>query len=81
MPPVDEDLQKYVGQNVRNVEQELKSKGYEVHLVSTGTCATGCVPPKKVVFGQPESEQKKRIVLSYNGDDPDEKITYIGRDD
>ncbi|CAF0944168.1 unnamed protein product [Rotaria sordida] len=76
-----DDLQKYVGQNVRNVQKELENKGCEVHLVCTGRFATGFVPPKNLVAGEPESEQKKRVVISYNGDDPDEKITYISRDD
>ncbi|CAF4144809.1 unnamed protein product [Rotaria sp. Silwood2] len=75
-----EDLQKYVGQNVRNVKQELESEGCEVHLVCTGRFATGCVPPRQFVAGESESERKKRVVVSYNGDDPDEKITSIRLD-
>ncbi|CAF3817379.1 unnamed protein product [Rotaria sp. Silwood1] len=100
-----EDLQKYVGQNVRDVKQELESEGNtkasiiiesqsvilhsciflslgcEVHLICTGRFATGCVPPRQLVAGESESERKKRVVVSYNGDDPDEKITSIRLDD
>ncbi|CAF3126257.1 unnamed protein product [Rotaria sp. Silwood2] len=75
-----EDLQKYVGQNVRNVKQELESEGCEVLLVCTGRFATGCIPPRQFVAGESESERKKRVVVSYNGDDPDEKITSIRLD-
>ncbi|CAF3160100.1 unnamed protein product [Rotaria sp. Silwood2] len=76
-----EELQKYVGQNVRTVKQELESEGFEVHLVKLGRCATGCVPARVLVAGEPEPERKKRVVVSFNGDDSEEKIISIRRDD
>ncbi|CAF4220050.1 unnamed protein product, partial [Rotaria sordida] len=44
----EQDLQKYVGKNVDDTQKELEKQGYKVHLVSTGRCATGCVPEKKL---------------------------------
>ncbi|CAF2903096.1 unnamed protein product [Rotaria sp. Silwood2] len=76
-----EELKKYVGQNVRTVKQELESEGFEVHLVQLGHRATGCVPARQLVAGEPEPERKKRVVVSFNGDDPEEKIISIRRDD
>ncbi|CAF2926668.1 unnamed protein product [Rotaria sp. Silwood2] len=81
MSSSSEELQKYVGQNVRNVQQELESEGYEVHLVRIGRFATGGVPARPLVAGEPEPERKKRAVVSFNGDDPDEKVIAIRRDD
>ncbi|CAF4083591.1 unnamed protein product, partial [Rotaria sp. Silwood1] len=44
----EQDLQKFVGQNVDDAQKELENQGYKVHLVSTGRCATGYVPEKKL---------------------------------
>lgn len=54
--------------------------GYEVHLVRIGRFATGGVPARIMVAGETVAEQKKRAIISYNGDDPDEKITRIRQD-
>ncbi|CAF1376065.1 unnamed protein product [Rotaria sp. Silwood1] len=70
----NEDLQKYIGENVDSLKQELEDQGYKVHLVRTGRFATGCIikPPK--VIGE---EQEKHVSVSFNGDDPERKVTSI----
>ncbi len=91
----DADLQKYVGQNVRDVEKELEKQGktiadlliemclncfvqgYKVHLVRTGSFATGFVPARAVVLGEEGAKPEKHVSLSFNGDDPDQKVTSI----
>ncbi|CAF1118743.1 unnamed protein product [Rotaria sp. Silwood1] len=77
----EQDLQKYVGQNVDNAQQELENQGYKVHLVSTGRFATGYVPPKKLHMDADGTvTQDKRAIISFNGDDPERKITSIRQD-
>ncbi|CAF4030679.1 unnamed protein product [Rotaria sordida] len=77
----EQDLQKYVGKNVDDTQKELEKQGYKVHLVSTGRCATGCVPEKKLHMNADGTvTQEKRAIISFNGDDPKRKITSIRRD-
>ncbi|CAF1135670.1 unnamed protein product [Rotaria sordida] len=77
----EQDLQKYVGQNVDDTQKELENEGYKVHLVSTGRCATGCVPPNNPHRSADGTvTQDKRAIISFNGDDPERKITSIRQD-
>ena len=52
--------------------------GYKVHLVRLGSCATGYVPPKALVYGQ---EAPKSVVLSYDGDDSEHKVVAVRHHD
>ncbi|CAF5060352.1 unnamed protein product [Rotaria sp. Silwood1] len=77
----EQDLQKFVGQNVDDAQKELENQGYKVHLVSTGRCATGYVPEKKLHMNADGTvTQDKRAIISFNGDDPERKITSIRQD-
>lgn len=53
--------------------------GYVVNDVRTGSHATGLVMPKQMQLGA-EAESKNRAVVSYNGDDPEQKVTHIRQD-
>ncbi|CAF1341675.1 unnamed protein product [Rotaria sordida] len=76
-----QDLQKYVGKNVDDTQKELEKQGYEVHLVSRGRCATGCVPPKNLhINADGTVTHDKRAIISFNGDDPERKIASIRQD-
>ncbi|CAF3369241.1 unnamed protein product [Rotaria socialis] len=79
MPLSAEDLQKYVGQNLSDVKQQLEGRGCEVCEVRTGHYATGRVPIRPLVVGESQTEQPQpqRVVVVFNGDDPDKKITSI----
>jgi hypothetical protein len=55
--------------------------GYDVHTVRTGRFATGFVPAKALHAGEEASKPKKRAVISYNGDDPQHKVTSIRQDE
>ncbi|CAF0845348.1 unnamed protein product [Adineta steineri] len=68
----DSDLQKYIGRNVNEAENELKEQGYKVNTVRVGSCATGCVLP--------QTEKEKRAVLTYDGDDSNHKVVSIRQD-
>ncbi|CAF1327137.1 unnamed protein product [Didymodactylos carnosus] len=70
MPLSDSELQKYVGQYINYVRNELESLGYTVHAVRTGPFATGFVP------GSIPGESKGiRAIVTYNG--IDDRVTRI----
>ncbi|CAF1901010.1 unnamed protein product [Rotaria magnacalcarata] len=75
MPSSDEDLQKYVGRSLSDVRKEIESQGCEVCTVRIGSCSTGSVPIRLPLTG--ESEQPRRFVVVYDGDDPENKVTSI----
>ncbi|CAF3008705.1 unnamed protein product [Rotaria sp. Silwood2] len=82
MASTTEELQKYVGQSYSTVKEELESQGYAIHEVRLGSCTTGGrVPMRLCAVGEPEPEREKRAVVSYNYEDPDQKVTAIRRDD
>ncbi|CAF1230109.1 unnamed protein product [Rotaria sp. Silwood1] len=82
MASTTEELQKYVGQNFNTVKQELESQGYSIHEIRIGSHTTGGrIPMKLHAEGEPEPEREKRAIVSYNYEDPDQKITAIRRED
>ncbi|CAF0776688.1 unnamed protein product [Adineta steineri] len=76
----DSDLQKYIGRNVNEAENELKDQGYKVHRVRVGSCATGFVPAQKLHLGETQVEKEKRAVLTFDGDDSNHKVVSIRQD-
>ncbi|CAF1503294.1 unnamed protein product [Rotaria sp. Silwood1] len=82
MTSTTEEIQKYVGQIFSKVKQELESQGYSVHEIRLGTYTTGGrVSMRPYLVGESEPEREKRAIVSYNYEDPDEKVTAIRRQD
>ncbi|CAM4740664.1 unnamed protein product [Rotaria magnacalcarata] len=75
MPSSDEDLQNHVGRSLSDVRQELES--CEVSTVCLGSHSTGRVPMRQLLTGESESKQPRRVVVVYDGDHPENKVTSI----
>ncbi|CAM4782355.1 unnamed protein product [Rotaria magnacalcarata] len=71
MPSSDEDLQNHVGRSLSDVRQELESQ------VCLGSHSTGRVPMRQLLTGESESKQPRRVVVVYDGDHPENKVTSI----
>ena len=55
-------------------------EGYKVHLVCTGRFATGYVPARVKVIGEGAPPREKHVIVSFNGDDPQEPVQHIEED-